>query len=140
MRSEQEHVCAELESPSATILVVEDEILIREIIEATLKRAGYRILTAANGIEGSVVFAREFAVIDLLITDISMPGMRGTELARFARKIRPDLPVIFASGSLLLEDPHPSEYIEGAFFVNKPFTSEDLVFCVKAAAFNRIES
>jgi two-component system cell cycle sensor histidine kinase/response regulator CckA len=137
MRSEQENVCQELESTYATILVVEDEILIREIIEATLKRAGYRVLTAANGVEGSLVFAREFEVIDLLITDISM---RGTELARFARKIRPNLPVIFASGSLLLEDPHPSEYIEGALFVDKPFTSEDLLCCVKAAALDRIES
>ena len=123
----------EIETSAATILVVEDELLIRDIIEATLRRAGYRILTAANGVEGSVMFARDFQIIDILVTDISMPGMRGTELAQFVRKIRPDIPVIFASGSIQAEEPHPSEYIEGAIFLNKPFTSIDLVSCVQSA-------
>jgi two-component system cell cycle sensor histidine kinase/response regulator CckA len=119
-----------VERGSKTILVVDDEVLIRDVVAATLARAGYRIVKATDGIEGANVFAREFDRIDLLVTDISMPGMLGTDLARFARKIRPDIKVIFASGNILAEEPSPETYIAGAIFLHKPFTSEELVATV----------
>src|SRR5687767_9991547 len=87
-----------------TILVVEDESMILCLIKEVLKREGYHILTALDGIQGSLIFARDFDKIDLLLTDVSLPGMRGTELANFARKSRPDLKILFASGSIQFAD------------------------------------
>jgi CheY-like chemotaxis protein len=112
---------------SKTILVVEDEPLVRDCIVGPLQRLGHRILSAGDGVEGAVLFARNYEGIDLLVTDISMPGMQGTDLARFARKIRADIKIIFASGSVQLSEPHPSKSIEAAVFLNKPFTMEELL-------------
>jgi two-component system, cell cycle sensor histidine kinase and response regulator CckA len=114
-----------------TILVVEDDELIRGCIVAPLTRAGYEVLSAGNGAEGARVFERHSEALDLLVTDISMPGMLGTDLARFARKIRPDIKVIFASGSVHLEETNPQTYIQGSVFLSKPFTIEELLRTVK---------
>jgi two-component system cell cycle sensor histidine kinase/response regulator CckA len=114
-----------------TILVVEDDELIRSCIVAPLTRAGYEVLSAGNGVEGARVFERHSEALDLLVTDISMPGMLGTDLARFARKIRPDIKVIFASGSIHLEETNPQTYIQGSVFLSKPFTIEELLRTVK---------
>jgi two-component system, cell cycle sensor histidine kinase and response regulator CckA len=113
--------------PAKTILVAEDEPLIRECIVGPLRRVGYQVLAATDGVDGAVLFARNYETIVLLMTDISMPGMLGTDLAKFARKIRPDINVVFASGSILQIDPHPSSFIEGAVILNKPFTVEELL-------------
>lgn len=115
-----------------TVLVVEDEPLILALSVAILKRQGYRVLSAADGVEGAVQFAREFQSIDILVTDISLPGMRGPDLARFARQFRSDLKVLFASGSLHLEVPNPTTIIEGSAYLSKPFTTQELLSTVQA--------
>jgi len=109
-----------------TILVVEDEPAVRECVASSLKRAGYEVLTACDGIEGSVMLARNLERIDLLLTDISMPGMDGAELAMFARKLRGDLKVVFASGSISLMEQDPAVLVPGAVILNKPFTMQEL--------------
>jgi two-component system, cell cycle sensor histidine kinase and response regulator CckA len=114
-----------------TILVVEDEAAVRDCIASTLQRTGYQVLTAGDGVEGSVAFARNFERIDLLLTDISMPGMDGTELARFARKLRADIKVLFASGSILLMDKDRVSLVPGAVILNKPFTMQELLITVQ---------
>src|SRR6478672_11488901 len=83
-----------------TILVVEDDALVLELTTVILKQAGYRVLSAGDGIDGSILFARHYEEIDALVSDISLPGMRGLEFAQFARNIRSDLKVLFASGSM----------------------------------------
>jgi DNA-binding response OmpR family regulator len=119
----------DLESP-LTLLVVEDDPMILELTTAILKQAGYRVLSAGDGIGGSVLFARHYEEIDALVTDISLPGMRGLEFAQFARNIRGDLKVLFASGSM--EQENALTRIPGSRYLPKPFTCEELLQTVQA--------
>jgi CheY-like chemotaxis protein len=79
-----------------TVLVVDDEPEIREIAEAILSLAGYRILTAANGQEAIGIIAAR--AVDLLFTDIRMPGMDGFDLATQAKISQPSLRVLYSTG------------------------------------------
>src|SRR5207302_4361670 len=83
---------------AATILVVEDDPDVREMIVGILSDLGHRTLVATNGPEALAFLNRDHSV-DLLFTDIVMPaGMSGTELARQASRLRPDLKVLLSSG------------------------------------------
>lgn len=119
------------EKTARIVLVVEDDALIRNFEVATMKRAGYEVLSAANGIDGGALFARHFQEIDALVTDISMPGMDGLKLAAFARRIRADLSILFASGSLEINEREAAEQIAGSVFLAKPFTAEELVISIE---------
>ena len=101
---------------AATIVVDDDHDSIRELIEVILCRAGYHVLTAENGSE-ALRLARGLSHIDLLLTDLEMPGMRGDMLAaRFAR-LHPSAPVLFVTSSDgPIEIPGPIEVLA------KPFT------------------
>ncbi len=83
---------------SETILIVEDEPAVRGLLRQVLSAAGYVLLEATDGEEGLRLCRQHRGRIDLLVTDVVMPRMRGPELARRAREIRPDLKVIFVSG------------------------------------------
>ncbi|MBL8916991.1 MAG: MASE1 domain-containing protein, partial [Archangium sp.] len=87
---------AENAPSSATVLVVEDEPLVRRTVVLSLERAGYRVLTASDGEEGLNI-ARQNPAIDLVLTDVVMPRMGGVDLARQLRALR-NVPVIFMSG------------------------------------------
>ena len=110
-----------------TVLIVEDEVLIRNLIGLALRRQGFRVMAAACGADGLNLFYENAATIDLLITDLSLPKIRGTELAKRAREVRPDLPVIYASGSFRMEPFISDEYVTGAAYLAKPFTIEELI-------------
>jgi PAS domain S-box-containing protein len=89
---------ADVSRGTATILVVEDDADVREMIVGILSDLGYRTVVAATGPEGLAILERE-ASVDLLFTDIVMPGgISGTELARRALRLRPDLKVLLSSG------------------------------------------
>ena len=80
-----------------TILVTDDDPDLREIIAATLAEAGYAVLAAANGYDAIGVLADNW--VTLLITDVTMPGIDGFELARQAKVMRPGIKVIYLSGA-----------------------------------------
>ncbi len=89
---------AKMPPAAATILVVEDDPDVREMIVGILSDLGYRTLVATNGPEALAILSREHSV-DLLFTDIVMPaGMSGTDLALQASRLRPDLKVLLSSG------------------------------------------
>lgn len=106
---------------AGTVLVAEDEDAVRSLVRLVLSRAGYTVLTAADGEEAIDVAAAHEGEIDLLLTDVVMPRMGGTELASRLRGSRPDLPVIFMSGyageALTRDGTLPS----GSAFIQKPF-------------------
>lgn len=79
-----------------TILVADDEPDLREVIVATLTDAGYAVLPASDGYEAVRLLADSW--VSLLITDFTMPGIDGLELARQAKVMRPNLRVIYLSG------------------------------------------
>jgi two-component system cell cycle sensor histidine kinase/response regulator CckA len=83
---------------SGTILVAEDQTDVRALVSHVLRAYGYRVLTASNGEEALAVAARETRAIDLLITDVVMPGLNGRELAERLGRLRPRMKVLFISG------------------------------------------
>jgi len=97
--SEPEPVAEPVESPPATILLVEDDRPVRKMIVRALKREGYFVLVAENGAAAlEVAEARADGEIDLLLTDVVMPEMNGMELAAILRRRDPDLRVLLSSG------------------------------------------
>jgi signal transduction histidine kinase/ActR/RegA family two-component response regulator len=108
-----------------TVLLVEDEPAVREVATAFLTAAGYRVLPAEDGERAMQIAARESA-IDVLITDMVMPRMRGPELARELLRWKPAVKVIYMSGYLEPTDAN-GDLIKDAFFLSKPFSRESLV-------------
>ncbi len=110
-----------------TILIVEDEDAIRQVAVRVLSRQGYRVIAAISG-EAALSEARALGrPIDLLLTDMVMPGMTGPELAKQLREIQPDLRVLFTSG-------HSADAVTQQFglsgrawsFIPKPYGLSDL--------------
>jgi signal transduction histidine kinase/CheY-like chemotaxis protein len=109
-----------------TILLVEDESGIRSMTRMYLESLGYRVLEASNGREAVQISRQYQDLIDLLVTDIVMPGMRGDELVPMIRRERPGLSVIFISGY-----PDLPNADAGITVLEKPFTFPDLGRCVR---------
>jgi two-component system, cell cycle sensor histidine kinase and response regulator CckA len=110
---------------SETVLLVEDEESVRQLVRETLESRGYRVLEAENGQAGLAVAERHKDKIDLIITDVVMPGMSGHELAQQLLKLRPEIKVLYLSG--YTEDVFAGETIaENQAFLQKPFTLQSL--------------
>jgi CheY-like chemotaxis protein len=109
-----------------TVLLVEDEESVRQLVRDTLVAKGYRVMEAANGEAGLATALRHEGKIDLVITDVVMPGMGGRELVKQLAQKRPETKVLYLSG--YTEDAILSEgTIErGAAFLQKPFTLQNL--------------
>lgn len=105
-----------------TILLVEDEPLIRELSRDMLERQGYRVILASNAGEAERISFRA-GKFDLLITDAEMPTISGAELARRLRAAHPRLKVLFISG---YADNPPDRDEAGAAFLQKPFSADSL--------------
>ncbi len=89
-----------------TVLVVDDEPLIRQVVALMLQQDGYSVLTAGGGAEAISVSRSHDGAIDLLVSDVAMPGMDGPTLATELLEANPQLPVLFMSASR--EDAHLS--------------------------------
>jgi CheY-like chemotaxis protein len=112
------------------VLLVEDEFLISEMVAESLSGQGFSVRAVSNGIDALQHLA--VAPVDILFTDISLPGgIDGTTLARKARELLPDLPVVYASGGLRMFD-LPSR-VPHSIFVAKPY-DPDVVGRILAAA------
>jgi len=110
---------------SETVLLVEDEESVRDLVREMLKARGYTVLEARHGAEALLVGDQHTGPIELLLTDVVMPQMGGRELARRLRRSRPDLRVLYMSG--YLGDATPPEGHEIGFqILPKPFTAEAL--------------
>jgi PAS domain S-box-containing protein len=118
-------------APSCTILLAEDEELVRELARATLQRAGYRVLEANDGHEALQLWTKHRGEIDLLLTDMIMPnGMTGCELSQRLLADHPNLPVIYSSGySIELTAPGFNEN-ERLVFLPKPYLTGQLLAVV----------
>jgi PAS domain S-box-containing protein len=109
-----------------TILLVEDEPLVRELSRDMLERQGYRVLLAANAEEAEKLSA-EADSFDLLITDLRTPRVSGIELARRLRLRHPGLKVLYVSGYAEEErTQHDASEIDRAAFLQKPFSADAL--------------
>jgi two-component system cell cycle sensor histidine kinase/response regulator CckA len=109
-----------------TVLLVEDEAPVRELVRDTLTAKGYRVLEAENGETGLAAAARHKGDIHLVITDVVMPGIGGRELVQQLAKARPKTKVLYLSGyteDAILSD---GTIEKGAAFMQKPFTLQSL--------------
>ena len=103
----------------------------RQMIDQILRAAGFRLLVATDAKEAADIWSREAHQIDLLLTDILLPGLSGPELARAFRSSRPDLKVLVISGSqeeIVLDT---VELAEAKFFLAKPFNHRGLLKAVQ---------
>ncbi len=123
---------------TGTILVVEDDGAVRRFATRALKAAGYTVLTAADG--AAAIEAARGTRLDMLVTDMVMPGVSGLEVANGLGATQPGLPVLFMSG-------HPDQPVAGgdlgdtgSYFLAKPFSIEALLAAVDTAMDRTIEA
>jgi nitrogen-specific signal transduction histidine kinase/CheY-like chemotaxis protein len=110
---------------SETILLVEDEDVVRELTRRVLERQGYTVLPCANGMEAVALAEENDRSIDLLLTDVVMPGMRGYEVAKRVADTRPEIKILYMSGyaeEALVGRPA----IGGSVLIEKPFAVDAL--------------
>ena len=115
-----------------TILLAEDEPSLREMVQEVLRIQGYRVLTAASGPAALEVWHREERRIDLLLTDMVMPGgMMGTDVAAELRRTNPDLKVIFTTGYSPGVGGTMNALEEGVNFLPKPYSPNKLADIIR---------
>jgi len=109
-----------------TILLAEDHAEVRMVVSSALEHFGYQVIVASSGAEAVKLFRKCNGKIDLLLTDIIMPGFGGKAVAEALRAQRPDLPIIFMSGQPF--DVVPGELLKGerAVFLQKPFKPQEV--------------
>ena len=110
----------------ATVLVVDDEAMLRDIIREALEAYGYRVLMAGHGDEALRLADGTPAAIDVLLTDVVLPGMSGPDLAAAILKQRSATRVVFMSGHIEAELVHYGVHEPGLNFLQKPFTPAEL--------------
>jgi CheY-like chemotaxis protein len=115
-----------------TILVAEDNNAVRELICRTLAPLGYRLIVASDGEEGIFLATAAPESVDLVLTDVIMPGRSGRELVEFARGLWPTVPVLFISGYTDNEIGRGGVLQPDTAFLQKPFTGGELAIAVRA--------
>jgi CheY-like chemotaxis protein len=116
-----------------TILIVEDEEMVRTLANTILKGFGYNVLEAANGAAGFQLCQEYQEQIHLLLTDVVMPQMSGRELATQVASLRPDMKVLYMSGYTDDVIVHHGVLEEGTPFLEKPFAPDALARKVRGA-------
>ena len=109
-----------------TVLLVEDEADVRTLTCEFLQAAGYQVLTAADGEEGLTIGEQFRHEIDVVVTDVVMPRMRGPEMVKRLKRMLPDLKVVYMSG-YTEEFSEGQSLLEDAFFIQKPFSRDGLL-------------
>jgi PAS domain S-box-containing protein len=117
---------------TGTILLVEDEDVVRELARRVLERQGYTVLTCANGGEAVALADADDRRIDLLLTDVVMPGLRGYEVAQRVAATRPDIKILYMSG-YAEEALVGRATINGSALIEKPFAIDALASRVREA-------
>jgi CheY-like chemotaxis protein len=106
-----------------TILLVEDEPMVRELGVLALSSLGYRVIEASNGVEALNRLQKlGTSAIGLIVTDVVMPEMGGRELAKRARELEPSMRILFSSGYTSDAIEHSQLLEEGTYFLPKPYT------------------
>lgn len=116
---------------SETILLVEDDALVRELVRRILSGHGYSVLEAQDANEALLLSRRFSGVIDLVLSDVVMPGLNGREMLVELRQDRPTLPALFMSGYTASIVEHHGVLEEGTNFLAKPFTRDGLLARVR---------
>ncbi len=131
--TEEKIVEPPLSAVVGTVLLVEDDNMVREMTTAMLETIGYKVLNAATPLEALSFCAKKDTLIDLLITDVVMPKMNGPELKNKIEAILPGIKVLFMSGYTSNVIVHHGVLEDGVHFIQKPFSMKDLARKVRDA-------
>ena len=123
--------------PKQVVLVVDDEQGLRDLVCRTLQAEGYSTLEAAHGGEALEVMETTQETVDLVVTDVVMPGMDGRELGRRLSQRWPDLPILYISAYDVNDIFRRGSPRTSAPFLQKPFPLEGLITTVKGLIANR---
>jgi two-component system cell cycle sensor histidine kinase/response regulator CckA len=115
-----------------TVLLAEDEEAVRDLASEFLKASGYTVLVAKDGKDALAIAEQRRGSIHVLVTDVVMPRMRGTELARRVKLRYPKLKIVYMSG-YLEHDSQDNDYEAESEFLQKPFTRETLLRKIREA-------
>jgi CheY-like chemotaxis protein len=118
---------------SETILLVEDEDMVRNLACEILKSTGYQVLVARNGEEAIGICRTHDGNIDLMLTDVVMPQMNGRKVAESVKPFRQDMAVLYMSGYTDDAIIHHGVLEPGTKLIEKPFTAEALTSKVRQA-------
>jgi CheY-like chemotaxis protein len=126
-QADENETFVELSHGSATVLVVEDEASVREIASTALRDFGYHVLEAADGEEALRVFSEHADRLDLLLSDVVLPGkVRARDMVERITSLRPDVRVLYMSGYSENAIIHHGRLDEGVQLISKPFKRQQL--------------
>lgn len=114
-----------------TVLLAEDNEPLRRLVSSELRGAGYQVVDVSNG-ESALKIIKEKS-IDLMITDVVMPGINGIELLKRARELNPDIPAIITTGHGTPKTVIDAFKLQACDFLSKPFSIADLMEAIRAA-------
>ena len=117
---------------AGTVLIVDDEDVVRRAARATLEHYGYTVFEASDGRDGTDLFSRLHDRISLVLLDLTMPAMDGHAVWRFIRRIRPDMKIVISSGFDESEALKQFTDDPGLEFIQKPYTASSLVRKVRS--------
>jgi CheY-like chemotaxis protein len=121
-----------LERGTETILLVEDETVVRQLVAEILETSGYAVLQAGDGPSALELLRRHSDPIDLLLTDVVMPGMSGPDVAAAVASLRPGTHLLYMSGYTDSAIVHHGVLEPGTAFLQKPFSADDLTRKVRS--------
>jgi two-component system, cell cycle sensor histidine kinase and response regulator CckA len=116
---------------SETVLLVEDETVVRQLVAEILEMSGYTVLQAGDGPSALELLRRHSGTIELLVTDVVMPGMSGPEVAQAVTSMRPGTQVLYTSGYTDSAIGHHGVLEPDVAFLQKPFSADDLTHKVR---------
>ena len=127
-RKEKDRACDPLVSGDGRILFVDDETAILETYSQAMRNWGYDVTASDDSVEALDLFSQHPGRFDLIVSDQTMPGMTGEELARKARQIRPDMPVLIVTGG---GQTFPESSVSRV--LQKPFSFSEMAAAIKEA-------
>jgi two-component system cell cycle sensor histidine kinase/response regulator CckA len=116
----------ELPRGKETVLVVEDDEKVRKLIVEILGRQGYRVLEASHGDEALLIHEKHDGPIHLILVDVVMPGMSGSELVKRLTSLHPETKIVYMSGYTDNAIVHHGVLARGVNYIQKPFTMDGL--------------
>jgi DNA-binding NtrC family response regulator len=123
----------EIPAGTETILIIEDEELLKELLKASLVSKGYTILTAGDGVQGVKMYQSHQKEIAVVVSDVGLPLLNGQDVFREIRKINPEAKVILASG--FIEPEAKSQMYRAGLknFIQKPYLQDEVLQKIREA-------
>ena len=129
----EKNEAAPFASGTETVLLVEDDVMVRGMAASMLEEMGYTVLVAETPQDALLLCEKQDTLVDLLLTDVVMPGMSGIELRDRLKAVRPGLKVLFMSGYTSDVIVHHGVLEKGIHFIHKPFSITDLACKIREA-------